>query len=146
MASDIFNANRFPPAVAFGTGRILLVDENSADLRFYSLLLASQSYHVVPCSSFDDAAQQLEQATFDFIMVDQGTAAFEGRKILERAIQQNRHRAVLVTTQALDTHCYLEAMHLGAVDYLEKPLAPRHLVRLVRGHIGGPRARMQGAV
>jgi FixJ family two-component response regulator len=38
-------------------------------------------------------------------------------------LQMDRHRAVLVVTRCVDMSCYLEAMQMGAVDYLEKPLA-----------------------
>ena len=31
-------------------------------------------------------------------------------------------------------HCYLEAMQMGAIDYLEKPVPPADLLRFVRAH------------
>ena len=32
-------------------------------------------------------------------------------------------------------NCYLEAMQLGAVDYVEKPLRPDEVARLVETHV-----------
>jgi DNA-binding response OmpR family regulator len=41
---------------------------------------------------------------------------------------------VVVLTRCLEMSCYLEAMQLGAVDYLEKPLPPAEFERLVTAH------------
>ena len=71
----------------------------------------------------------------DFVLVSQGGPAFEGRTVLDRSIQLDRHRAVLVVTRSIDMSCYLEAMQMGAVDYLEKPVAPSDLLRFIRAHI-----------
>ena len=42
---------------------------------------------------------------------------------------------VLVLTECLDMDSYLEAMQLGAVDYVEKPLRPDEVARLVETHV-----------
>ena len=76
----------------------------------------------------------VEKVHFDFVIVSQGTSAFEGRTLLDRATAQNRHRPTLVVTRCYDMHCYLEAMQLGAIDYLEKPIHPTDLVQIVRAH------------
>ena len=60
----------------------------------------------------------------------QGTPAFEGRQVLERALQLHPKVPVLVVARVLDMHCYLEAMDLGAIDYLERP-EPQDLVWVV---------------
>jgi len=41
---------------------------------------------------------------------------------------------VLVLTRCLEMKCYLEAMQLGAADYLEKPLTPMEFERVVKAH------------
>ena len=42
---------------------------------------------------------------------------------------------VLVLTEYLDMSCYLEALQLGAADYVEKPLRPDEVARLVETHV-----------
>jgi DNA-binding response OmpR family regulator len=117
------------------SGKVLLVDENPHDLDLYRTLLEGQGFKVLACSSFESALQCLDAEPFDFVLVSQGSRAFEGRIVLERAMHQNRHRAALVVTHCIDMACYLEAMQLGAVDYLEKPIAPTELLRFVQAHI-----------
>jgi DNA-binding NtrC family response regulator len=41
--------------------------------------------------------------------------------VLERSLQLHPNVPVLVIARVLDMHCYLEAMDLGASDYLERP-------------------------
>jgi DNA-binding NtrC family response regulator len=41
--------------------------------------------------------------------------------------------------------CYLEAMQMGAIDYLEKPVPPADLLRFVRAHVQYDRLKMQGS-
>ncbi len=64
--------------------------------------------------------------------MEQGSRAFEGRCVPERAI---RAIPVLVVTRCYDLECYLKAMELGAVDYLEEPVDVPELVRLITGHL-----------
>jgi FixJ family two-component response regulator len=74
----------------------------------------------------------------DFVIVNQGSPAFEARELVERVLARNRRTPVVVLTHSLDMGCYLEAMQLGAADYLEKPLSPADLERLVTT-VGAPR-------
>ena len=67
--------------------------------------------------------------------VSQGTSNFEGRGVLARAIEQDRHTPVLVLTRSIDMPCYLEAMQLGARDYVEKPLPPSEIGGLVARYL-----------
>ena len=54
---------------------------------------------------------------------------------MKRVIEIDRRLPVLVLTECLDMDSYLEAMQLGAVDYVEKPLRPDEVARLVETHV-----------
>jgi DNA-binding NtrC family response regulator len=133
------------PEIDFAAHRakVLLVDEEANDLRGLRLILEGQGCEVSTCTTFEAGIQCLETAPFDFVVVSQGTQAFEGRSVLERANQLDRRQPVLVLTRCLDMPCYLEAMQLGAVDYLEKPVPPADLLRFVRTHTPYDRLKMQ---
>jgi len=133
MTSDVF-AQR---GMRFGTPskKVLLVDEEASDLRLIRLTLEGQGYRVSTCTTYDSGIQSLESEPFDFVVVSQGSHAFEGRKVVERATELDRNQPVLVLTRCKDMSCYLEAMQLGAIDYLEKPVPPADLLRFVRAHI-----------
>ncbi len=111
-------------------GRVLLVDDDLEDLRRYSEALRHQGYEVRFSDSYREAEACLEQQTFDLVIVAQGSSTFEGQSVLARAIERDRHAPVLVLTRSVEMPCYLEAMQLGARDYLEKPSLPSEIGKL----------------
>jgi DNA-binding NtrC family response regulator len=115
--------------------KILLVDEEANDWTSLQLALERRGMDVRTCTAYDAGIQCLEHETFDFVLVGQGTHAFEGRRVLERAMELSRSRPVLVVTRCLDMTCYLEAMQMGAIDYLEKPIPTADLLRFVLAHV-----------
>jgi DNA-binding response OmpR family regulator len=145
MSSDAFTQRGIEFAPRLGKGKVLLVDEDTGDLKLYRLVLEGRGFDLFTCTSFEAGIQCLETESFDFVLVSQGSQAFEGRRVLDRAIQLDRHRAVLVVTRCIDMGCYLEAMQMGAVDYLEKPVPPAELLRFVQAHIQVDRLSMQGS-
>ena len=113
-------------------GKILLVDDDLQDLSFYSVVLYKQGYQVVPCESYEAARRWLESDTFDFVVLSQGGPTFAGRHVLECAARPDRRIPVLVLASWVDMSLYIEAMSLGAVDYLEKTIDPSELVRAIK--------------
>ena len=67
-------------------------------------------------TGYADGLHRLESKFFDFVVVSQGGSQFEGRPVLERAIEIDRRTPIVVVTRSLDMRCYLEAMQLGALD------------------------------
>lgn len=116
-------------------GKVLLVDESPRDLQYYAAILQGQGHEVRAVPSYAEGWLALEKEHFDFIIVSQGSREFEGRVLLQRATEIERHLPVLILTDSLDMGCYLEAMQLGAADYLEKPVLPSELVRLIETHV-----------
>jgi DNA-binding response OmpR family regulator len=116
--------------------KVLVVDQDSNDLNGCAEVLRQQpGYDVHACSCWDEGASRVERERFDFILVCQGGPQFEGRVVLERAMAKDRHTPVLVVTRCHSMNCYLEAMQLGAFDYVEKPLAPSQLAQIVKSHL-----------
>ena len=76
----------------------------------------------------------LENEQFDFVIVSQGSPAFESHHLVEFALARDRHTPVVVLTRCLHMNSYLQAMHLGASDYLEKPLSTQEFERVVTTH------------
>jgi len=125
--------------------KVLLVDEEVGDVRFLRLILEGQGFEVSTCTNYEAAVRCLETVPFDFVLVSQGSQAFEGRAVLDRAMQLDRHRPVMVVTRCMDMQCYLEAMQMGAIDYLEKPVRPSELLRFVQTHLPKGSVGMRGS-
>lgn len=50
-------------------------------------------------------------------------------------MEVDRHPLVLILARCLDIGCYLEAMELGAVEYLQKPVPASFPVRRVETYL-----------
>ncbi len=135
MASEILNQRLAQLAQIRPGGKVLLVDDDVHDLKYYCGVLRARGCEVVACASHNEALRCLEADSFKFIVVSQGSCAFEGRCVLERAIEIDRYTPVLVLTRCLYMNCYLEAMQLGAVDYLEKPVLPERMAWVLETHL-----------
>jgi DNA-binding NtrC family response regulator len=126
------------PLLKVRRGKILLVDEDAGDLQLYTALLRDQGHSVDDCTTYLEGAQRLEREWYDLVILSQGGQSFQGLPLLERAIELDRRRPVLVLTRAVDMRSYLDVMYLGAHDYVEKPPAAWEIVDTV-AHCLGPR-------
>lgn len=116
-------------------GKVLLVEPDSRDRRFYSEILQQRGFEVCACASYQEGVDCLDRNPVDLVVVNEGSSAFEGRILLEHAMMIDRHLPVVVLTRSVNMNCYLEAMQLGAVDYLEKPLASEEIAHFVTTHV-----------
>jgi len=91
--------------------KVLLVDEKSGELSCcLTETLKEHGCEVSFCKRHADGLRQLESVFFDFIVVCQSRPQFEGRAVLERAIEIGRRTPILVVTRCLEMKCYLEAI------------------------------------
>jgi len=120
-------------------GNVLVVDEDRGDLVYYRTVLQRMGCSVVTCGTYEEALDCLKSEPFDLVVLSQGSSAFEGRRVLESALSVDRDRSVLVVARSLDMGCYLEAMQLGARDYLEEPIPEKDIMRAAETCLG-PRA------
>jgi len=111
---------------------VLLVDENAEDLHAYAEVLRRQGCDVRACGYFHEGRDCLAAGPFDLVIVSPASHAFEGRTLLEQAIETDREVPVVVVATSVDIQAYLDAMQLGARDYIEKPLSASQLVDMVR--------------
>jgi two-component system, NtrC family, response regulator GlrR len=118
-------------------GKILLVNDDPGEVPAYAGKIAALGFDVETCDSYDEGARRIASDNFDFVIVGQGTAAFEGRRVLESAMHLHRHIPILVVARSLNLPNYLEAMGLGAVDYLERP-QPEEVAKVLQTQLNQP--------
>lgn len=120
--------------------KVLLVDEDSEYLEHVRRVTQGMGYSVHACNSYDEGIRKLESGAFDFVIVGQGSRFFEGRCVVERANMISRQLPVVVVARQLEMECYLEAMQLGAFDYVADPSVGAEIARLLRNHLGHHKA------
>ncbi len=124
-------------------GNVLLVSGDPGFLEYYREIFLGLGLRPSTMSTYHRALARLKTECFDFIVVDQGSRSFEGRCILERAIELDERGRVLVVTRQLDLPCYVTAMRLGAIGYVEDPVAVPEIVRIITTSLrpAGPRVQ-----
>lgn len=123
-----------PPSFFLPRGKAVVIEQDLKDLQDYAEVFRRLGFEVKPFTNHQEAYRYLEEETPDFVLVNQGSRAFESREVVKRVLARNRRTPVVVLTQSLDMGCYLEAMQLGAADYVEKPLPPAQVEDLVITH------------
>ncbi len=115
---------------------VLVVDEDPSDSCQYCALLRVNGYQVHCTCSYGEGEACLNERPLDFVIVSQGSRAFEGRRIAKRAVRKDVKVLVLVLARHPDMGCYIEAMSLGASDYWQKPVSPDKILEYVTEQTG----------
>lgn len=118
-------------------GKVLLVDDDLEELNCNATLFEQEGVTVSKCQLYETAIRSIEREKFDLLAVDQGSSAFEGRLVLRysRQYQPSTPCVILVRNTSMKT--YLQAMKLGAAEYLQKPLSFLDVNRLLRLYVPG---------
>lgn len=114
--------------------KTLIVDDDQTDLDYHAQLLQGQGHEILACPSYSLGAELVERDEFDFAIIAQGGAAFEGRTVIERLRAHHPETPFIVFAHSKEMCCYLKSMELGALDYLEKPVHPAEMKRILRNH------------
>jgi DNA-binding NtrC family response regulator len=113
---------------------ILLVDEDEPLRLILGMLLENEGYAVTSCGNEARAIDLIETESFDFVILDHSRSGVDGLKLLATVKQRDWHTPVLLLTSLFEVGPYLEAMNLGALDYLGKPVDYTEVQRLVTTH------------
>ena len=120
------------------TGRILVVDDQPANLRVVGALLERNGYGVDSASSGPDALSAARSAPPDLVLLDMMMPGMDGFELLAALKEEPGMRLVpaIFLTAAQDRELLLRAFEAGAVDYVTKPFIPEELLARVGAHIG----------
>jgi DNA-binding NtrC family response regulator len=116
--------------------KVLIFDEDLEGLTQLAKPFEAQEFEVHKCMSVETAKRCVEREEFDFALVDQGSPAFEGLRVLRHIIRYNLQTPFVVVTRCRDLLCYQQALALGAIDYLEKPVPTGVMDRIIHNYLG----------
>ncbi len=125
------------PNTIIASGRILLVDDQPANLRVVTTLLERQGYQVTTASDGESALETCQQAKPDLILLDMMMPGMDGFALMrEIKLDPSLMRIpTIFLTAAQDRELLLRAFDVGAVDYVTKPFIPEELLARVNAHI-----------
>src|SRR5919204_3039770 len=101
--------------------RVLVVDDERSMRELLSIMLKQSGYHVVAADGGEEAVAALAREPFDLVITDLRMRKVDGIAVLRAAKEHSPHTVVLVVTAFASTETAVEAMKLGAYDYITKP-------------------------
>ncbi|MDD3449928.1 MAG: sigma-54 dependent transcriptional regulator [Gammaproteobacteria bacterium] len=107
---------------------ILIVDDEFSIRKTLGLLLKAEGHTVHEAGSLAEAKARLEQAPADLVMTDLRLGEDDGIAVLEHLRASGSDAESIVMTAYGTIESAVEAMRLGAYDYLTKPINPAELV------------------
>ena len=107
---------------------IHVIDDEPIILEVLGQLLTSEGYEVESSSSGEEALQKYESRTFDLVLLDLMMPGMSGLDVL-RALQRIQPEAlVIIITAYASVESAIEAMKIGAFDYVQKPFKHEELL------------------
>ncbi len=119
---------------------ILIVDDEVAIRRFLRTSLSSQGFQLVEAENGKSALDQLRRNHVDLLILDLGLPDMDGAEIIGRIRQSGSAVPILVLSSRTDEQGKVDALDLGADDYVTKPFGMDELLARVRAAL---RHRMQ---
>ena len=113
--------------------KILLVDDEVVFTTNMGKLLTSRGYKVTAANSGDGAIQALEEEHFDVVVLDLKMPGMDGLATLKEIKKLGLFTETLILTGHGSIDTALEAIKLGAYDYLTKPCEIDDLVGKIEG-------------
>ena len=100
---------------------ILVVDDEQSLRQFLEIFLEKEGYDVDTAASLEEAERAIGRNVYDLVLTDlRMTGEDDGLKVLRAAIQKNPSTEVVVMTAFAEHKSAVEAMKLGAYDYVDK--------------------------
>ena len=112
--------------------KILLVEDDEVFLRPLHRTLELAGYEVLPVPSAEEALDTLKAEDVDMILTDKRLPGMDGVELVRRIHADHADLAVVVMTAYGTIESAVEAMRMGAEDYLVKPFEAAELLLVIR--------------
>ncbi|HEY7648602.1 MAG TPA: sigma-54 dependent transcriptional regulator [Methylomirabilota bacterium] len=112
--------------------RILLVEDDQIFLRPLQRTLEVEGYEVMVVTSGEEAIDLLKNDDADLVLTDKRLPGMDGVDLVRRLKGEHPDLAVVVMTAYGTIESAVEAMRLGASDYLVKPFETAEVLMVVR--------------
>ena len=114
--------------------RVLVVDDDPRLLRTLSIALRAHGHDVVTASDGRTAVQSTAEDAPDVVILDLGLPDLDGTEVLRR-IRTSSAVPVIVLSARHESDDKIEALDLGADDYVTKPFGVEELLARVRAAV-----------
>jgi len=103
------------------SAQILVVDDEPGMREFLKIMLEKMGFQAQATESGEEAIKRIEQARFDLVLCDLKLPKLSGMEVLRKSKELNPEVPVIIITAFGSADSAVEAMKLGAYDYITKP-------------------------
>ena len=119
---------------------VLIVDDEPNVLNIIREAVATAGFQATTCESSNEALPLLEAQPPDLLLTDLRMPGINGLELLRSAQENSPDMQVVILTGYGDMKSAVEALRLGAFDYLSKPVDMERLVQTLQN--GSERRRL----
>jgi diguanylate cyclase (GGDEF)-like protein len=103
-------------------GRILAIDDELFFRTLYEEILSAEGYYVRTAPGGEEGLELLKNEPFDLVITDMVMDGMDGMRTMEEIKRRYPRQGVVVVTSQAVLERAVEAMKLGALDYITKPI------------------------
>jgi two-component system response regulator PilR (NtrC family) len=107
--------------MAKSKGRVLVVDDEKSMREILEIFLRNEDYDVSVAADGKSAVESIRSDIFDLIISDMKMPKMGGLELLKNVKESSPDTVFVVMTAFGTTESAVEAMKLGAYDYIQKP-------------------------
>lgn len=115
-----------------GSAQILLIDDDHNLRQTLSIILRREGYLVAEAATASEGLKKLGNASFELILLDLKLPDMDGLAALPQIHQLCPDTPVLILTAYATLESAIEAVRLGARDYILKPIDPPYILTRAR--------------
>ncbi len=123
--------------------RVLVADDEESIRSLLERFLTEAGYQVVTAANGREALDKLSQAKVDLALFDIKMPVMSGMEALEQISAKCPEVCVVMATAVVDTQTAIEAMKLGAYDYIIKPFNRDDLLLKIQKALGKKQLEME---
>jgi len=113
------------------SARILIVDDEEIVIRSCLRILAGDEFQVESVQDGREALKKIEENPYDVVILDIMMPNIDGLEVLRRVKETHPNVDVIMITGLSQVDTAVQAMKLGAFDYISKPFEPDELKLVV---------------
>lgn len=112
--------------------KILIVDDERSMREVLSIMLKRAGYAITAAASGEEAIEHIKTEIFDLVITDLKMPKVSGLEVLKAVKEVSPETVVLLITAFASAESAVEAMKLGAYDYLSKPFQMDEVQLIIR--------------
>ncbi|KDN11496.1 two-component system response regulator [Snodgrassella communis] len=124
--------------------KILIVEDELNLRKLLSIFLTQQQYQVIAVDNAEEAIELLAQQPIDLILMDNRLPQMTGLEALKIIKEIHPEMFIILMTAYAGVDTAVEALKLGAIDYIVKPFDLNELKALIKRTLELSKAKKQG--